>query len=328
MEDGSDQYTPTDPSPLLLVTELRGSLTGLDRCVKTYSFLPSEDRIPKILVNSSPSGNGECLFEEETNSSADTTSIGLRADTEEGACGGEGYDQDPEDLFDNELGEEYRNTFPRGGMDSFATDMFSTFESNLVKYRTQSLPDIYSSPSLMYHGSDDDDEDDRSLGRSPSSSASASTTSILNSSKDSMLDDTYSNGKYSPQTPRLNGHVSHAESVGMNERTAPEVNGQQQNGAESEGRRSDPSPSSLGHSKDSSISSEAYESCESEFSKSRPETPISPNRHLTSSYDDKYYRSNSLRRYSDDQISSSSVSIPGSKGKRHSTSSRQEDSQT
>lgn len=322
VEDGSEQGTPTDSSPLLLVTELRGSLTGLDRCVKTYSFLPSEDQIPKILINSSPNGNGECVFEEETTSSGGMMSNSLRADTDEGACGGKGYDQDPEDLYGyDELGEDYANTFPRGGMDTFATDMFSTFESNLVKYRTQSLPDIYSNPSLMYHGSDDDD--DHSLGRSPTSSASVSTTSILNSSKDSILDDTYSN---SPQTPRLNGHVSHAESAGTTGRNASEVNGQQQNGAESEGGRGDPSP--LGHSKDNSTSSEAYESCESELSKSRPETPVSPHRQLTSSYDEKRYAGNSLRRYSDDQISSSSVSITAARGKRHSISSRQDDSQT
>ena len=251
------------------MTELRKSLTGLDRCVKTYSFLPSEEQVPKILVKP-PSIDIEedHSFEEEA---ASNGHVGHELSVDEG-LGGE----------DDELFSEYDvSTFPRGGMDTFAADMFTTFESNLVKLRSQSLPDIYSNPHPgIYHSSDEDEEDDHSLERSPTSSASASTSSILHS-RDSILDDPLP----SPIPPH------------------PSLSGGDLNGvphSEVETNKAEHT-----HRKESSLSSEAYESCESEFSRSRPETPISPQKKLSGPYQEKV----GMKQVSSDRWSSSSLSI-------------------
>ena len=154
LEDLLSEETDHSPlvngsSPLLMVTELRKSLTGLDRCVKTYSFLPSEDQIPTIQVD-----NGSVVF--------------MSPDPEEEVSGDEGLGPDDDEF--SEYDAAAGNTFPRGGMDSFASDVFSTFESNLV--RSQSLPDIFSNLALDLS---DDEESNAS--------------SVLDSSKDSILDD-------------------------------------------------------------------------------------------------------------------------------------------
>ena len=245
------------------MTELRKSLTGLDRCVKTYSFLPSEDQVPKIVVNSTPPEIRENLaFEEEA---ASSNHIGHELSVDEG-LGGE----------DDELFSEYdTSTFPRGGMDTFASDMFTTFESNLVKLKSQSLPDFFSKPSPEIYHSSDEEEEDRSLERSPGSSASTSTTSILHS-RDSILEDPI------PSTPILTGpklnSVPHRE---IGTKKTEHV-----------------------HAKESSLSSEAYESCESEFSRSRPETPISPQKRVTATHHEK-----ASVKVSSDRWSSSSSSF-------------------
>ncbi len=198
LSEEREQDTKFLSSPLLLVTELRKSLTGLDRCVKTYSFLPNEEQVPKIIVES------------------DTVSDVFTIERQE-VSGDEGLGTDEFSEYDPAT----THTFPRGGMDSFATDVFSTFESNLV--RSQSLPDIFSNLALDLSEHSDEDV--------------SSASSVLDSSKDSILDE-------SPVPLSL-----------------PPTPNQEQ-------------LTPLGsHRKENSLSSEAYESAESS---SRPETPNSP----------------------------------------------------
>ncbi|XP_064404560.1 stAR-related lipid transfer protein 13-like isoform X3 [Halichondria panicea] len=241
-------------SPLLLVTELRTSLTNLDkRGVKTYSFLPGDDQVPKILVGTFPTENGiEYAFDEEATSNGSGVFDVSMDDTPHEVSGDEGLGGDDDDEF-----FEYdSNTFPRGGIDTFAMDMFSTFESNLVKLRSQSLPDLFSNPHAeLYHPLDDDDDNDDDDDPN-SSSASVSTSSNLHSSKDSILDDnTLSLETSLPSTPNQEP---------------------KQNSSELE-RKLTTLPT---HRKENSLSSEAYESAESEFSRSRPETPSSPQKRI------------------------------------------------
>lgn len=151
--DGSSPSS-NNSSPLLLVTELRKSLTGLDRCVKTYSFLPSEDQVPIIMVDND---DGSSVFTVEPQEVSGDEGLGA--------------DDDEDDEF-AEYDAAAANTFPRGGMDSFASDVFTTFESNLV--RSQSLPEIFSNLVLDLDQASDDDE-------------SSSSSLLDSSSKDSIL---------------------------------------------------------------------------------------------------------------------------------------------
>lgn len=144
-----DSTTPTDHthSPLMLVSELRKSLTGLDRAVKTYSFMVTDEQLPSIQV--------------EDHSTTKTERSTLQKSSDFSS-------------FDSE--DDYTWEVPSGGMDNFATGMMDTFESNLLKlkdFQTQSLPDVFEA-TKHYH-------DDMSSDISPLSSASVSTVSILDS---------------------------------------------------------------------------------------------------------------------------------------------------
>lgn len=189
----SEIETPTEPSPLMLVSELRGSLTGLDRAVKTYSFLPSEDNIPFIQVDpSSPTLTRSNLFPEDS----------IENEEEESSPKVNGtYDHDQE-AFSWEADEEYVNNYPRGDMDNFATGILDTFDSNLLKLRTQSLPDVFSAISLYGAASGSTDT-------SPLSSNSTSTVSIVESTKDSSILDSPRKSSYSPSY-QPNGKISHS----------------------------------------------------------------------------------------------------------------------
>lgn len=144
--------TPTTelPTSPMLVSELRKSLTGLDRAVKTYSFMVSEDQLPSIEVTQDSELPEKTLLQKSSDFSS----------------------------FDSE--EDYvweTNPYPSGGMDNFATGMMDTFESNLLKlkdFQTQSLPDVFEA-TKHYH------DDGGSSDASPLSSASVSTVSILDS---------------------------------------------------------------------------------------------------------------------------------------------------
>ncbi len=137
----------------MLVSELRKSLTGLDRAVKTYSFMVSEDQVPVIQVESPPVSRASVQRVPLQNASSQFSSL----DSEEDLTG---WEFDP---------------YPSGGMDNFATGIIDTFESNLLKlndFQTQSLPDIFE--ATKHYGHDDGSSD-----ISPMSSASVSTVSIL-----------------------------------------------------------------------------------------------------------------------------------------------------
>jgi hypothetical protein len=149
----------------MLVSELRGSLTGLDRAVKTYSFLPTDDQIPKILVDS-PEGSPTTL---------------LTGSQESGEEASNGVEPKPGDIFQmgGASGKEYSweddgDVDSLGGMDNFANGILDEFESNLLKWKTQSLPDIFAAMK-HYDGSDTSSE------TSLLSSASASTNSMAES---------------------------------------------------------------------------------------------------------------------------------------------------
>ena len=174
----------------MLVSELRGSLTGLDRAVKTYSFLPSEDNIPSILIDpSSLTQKGDLLMEDS-----------IEGDEEENSRPVNGHMEEE---------EEFVTGFPRGDMDNFATGILDAFDSNLLKLRTQSLPDVFSASSLYSVGGGSTDT-------SPLSSNSTSTVSIVESTKSSSIMDSPLKSSYSPSyqvngkisySPVMNGHI-------------------------------------------------------------------------------------------------------------------------
>lgn len=149
-EDLLDDHTPENATPtdhpLMLVSELRKSPTGLDCAVKTYSFMVTEDQLPSIQVEDHSPGNQK---RSTLQKSSDYFSS-----------------------FDSE--DDYAawdtNPYPSGGMENFASGMMNTFESNLLKL-TQSLPDIFEATKHYNDGGSSD--------TSPLSSASVSTVSIL-----------------------------------------------------------------------------------------------------------------------------------------------------
>ena len=151
----------------MLVSELRNSLTGLDRAVKTYSFLPTDDQIPKILVDSPEGSPTTILTGSQDSGGGDSSSNGAEPKTG--------------DIFQVESTSEKRynweddgNFDSLGSMDNFANGILDEFESNLLKWKTQSLPDIFAAMK-QYDGSDTSSE------TSLLSSASASTNSVAES---------------------------------------------------------------------------------------------------------------------------------------------------
>ena len=136
----------------MLVSELRKSLTGLDRAVKTYSFMLHEDQVPVIQVESPPVSRTS--VQRVPLNSSQFSSL----DSEEDLTGWE-FDPYP----------------PETDMDNFASGIINTFESNLLKlkdFQTQSLPDVFEATKRYGH-------DDGLSDISPLSSASVSTVSIL-----------------------------------------------------------------------------------------------------------------------------------------------------
>ena len=152
LEQAMENGTPTDHSPLMMVSELRNSLTGLDRAVKTYSFMMNDDQLPVIQVESPIPG------EEGTKNTRllDLSSKCSSFDSEDDG----GWQSD---------------AYPSGGMDNFATGIIDTFESNLLKLKEfNSLPDVFQAVKSL--------NEDVSTDNSPLSSASVSTTSIMDAS--------------------------------------------------------------------------------------------------------------------------------------------------
>ena len=178
-----DSSPPRSESPPMMVSELRKSLTGLDRTVKTYSFMVGEDQMPVIQVEPpQPTATAATMGSLVQMSSAYSS-----------------FDSDEDEKWESD-------PYPHGGMDNFATGMMDTFESNLLKlkdFQTQSLPDIFEATK---HFADDVSD------ISPLSSASASTVSILDSANalDPPLD--YPGSRVvnpSSMSPlALNGHIS------------------------------------------------------------------------------------------------------------------------
>ena len=155
----------------LLVSELRGSLTDLDRRVKTYSFLPGDDQLPSILI--------ESTFDSSVSKTAD-----------------ESLEDDLYQSREWEMMDSF--TIPRSGIDNFATGIIDTFESSMRKivdvHRSQSLPDVFA--ASQRYGSTDD---------SPTSSVSVSTASIPDTSKNP------SNLLNSSHSVHMNGHMANGE---------------------------------------------------------------------------------------------------------------------
>lgn len=167
MSTFTEDDTPTGSnSPLMLVSELRNSLTGLDRAVKTYSFMMSEDQdLPMIQVEGPPPLDS---------SESPTTAIDTAAAhfLDKSASNFSSFDSEDDPTWDD---NDYE--YPSGGMENFATGIMDTFETNLLKlkeYQTQSLPDVFQA-TKMYN-------DDASTDVSPLSSASVSTASIVDPS--------------------------------------------------------------------------------------------------------------------------------------------------
>ena len=177
LED-SDQLLSPSSNRLnpLLVSELRGSLTDLDRRVKTYSFLPGDDQLPSILIESTLDSSLSKIADESLQ----------------------------DDLYQSREWEMDSFTIPRSGIDNFATGIIDTFESSMRKiahdvHRSQSLPDVFAA-SKMYGSTDD----------SPTSSISVSTASIPDTSKNTS---NLLNGSHYVQDSsiHMNGHVTNGE---------------------------------------------------------------------------------------------------------------------
>lgn len=153
----------------MLVSELRNSLTGLDRAVKTYSFLPTDDQIPKILVDSPEGSPTTILTGSQESGGGDSNTNGVEPKTGDvfqmGGASEKGYSWEDDGDVDS-----------LGSMDNFANGILDEFESNLLKWKTQSLPDIFAAMK-HYDGSDTSSE------TSLLSSASASTNSMAESSR-------------------------------------------------------------------------------------------------------------------------------------------------
>ena len=153
----SDPETPTaTSSSLMLVSELRNSLTGLDRAVKTYSFLPTDDQIPKIMVDS-PEGSPTAIVTSSQESGGDSN----------------GSEPKTGDIFQDNSAEKGYSWEDDGDFDSLGSmaGILDEFDSNLLKWKTQSLPDIFGAAKHL-------DGSDVSSETSLLSSASASTNSI------------------------------------------------------------------------------------------------------------------------------------------------------
>lgn len=144
----------------MLVSELRKSLTGLDRAVKTYSFMLTEDQVPLIQVQ--PTRTTITEKRSFLQKSPDFSSFDSERD----------------------CGLDSNNPYPSGGLDNFATGIMDTFESNLLKlkdFQTQSLPNVFEATKHF--------NDDACYDISPLSSASVSTVSILDATD--LLDATH-----------------------------------------------------------------------------------------------------------------------------------------
>ena len=152
----------------MLVSELRGSLTGLDRAVKTYSFLPTDDQLPKILVDS-PEGSPTAVL---TASSEESGGVSSGAEPKTGDVFQIGGASEKEYSW-----EDDGDVDSLGSMDNFANGILDEFESNLQKWKTQSLPDIFAAIK-HYDGSDTSSE------TSLLSSESASTNSMAGSTRE------------------------------------------------------------------------------------------------------------------------------------------------
>lgn len=159
-----EEGTPKSQSPLMLVSELRKSLTGLDRAVKTYSFMMNEDQVPVIQVE--PPQSNHHHHRHHHHHHAERTFLLQQMSSQFSS-------------LESEDESEPSSPYPKGGMDNFATGMIDTFETNLLKlkdFQTQSLPDVFEATKHF-------NDDDVSTDVSPLSSASVSTVSIVDSAE-------------------------------------------------------------------------------------------------------------------------------------------------
>ena len=167
--------TPTSPAPPMLVSELRNSLSDLDRRIKTYSFLPGEDFCLLLDFGDSPPGSASDSGLSKTTDLSDTASFSPST-----SWGG---------LSDS--------TVLDGSMENFATGILDTFDVSLNKLReakSQSLPDVFKACELDTGASTTDD--------SYVSTTSVSTPSAMDSKE--VMDDAYS---VSTPTVHVNGHT-------------------------------------------------------------------------------------------------------------------------
>lgn len=146
----ADASLPTSPNNSLVISELRGSLTDLSREVKTYSFCPTDDTLPPIVIDppdtieyastSSPSPTKPFF---PLSSRPDDNDVEGQADTEEEGVRvyQRGHSMDSEvdsDIFDPNFPEE----------ESFVSGLCNAFDNNMKKLRStdqrsHSLPNVF-----------------------------------------------------------------------------------------------------------------------------------------------------------------------------------------
>ncbi len=181
---------PTSPSPPMLVSELRGSLTDLHRHVKCFSFLPTEDFLSAtdlpLRTSTISNGSSELGTAEAEGTRGFTTSGGF--------C-------------------EY--TLPRNHMDNFAVGILTTFDDSMrrlrfaeQKMKSHSLPNVFSA-SHFCNGT-------LSTSESVVSSASVSVASALDCSKDNSAVVLPEDPIISVSTPsvNVNGHQDPEDLLG------------------------------------------------------------------------------------------------------------------
>lgn len=136
---------PPSPTPPLLVSELRGSLTNLSREIKTYSFLPPDD-LPPIVVD--PPGVAHYTSTSTPSPSKLPYFPPAEVETISQSLQSISSDLDSDIFYSNDQDAE------GGSMENFASGLCSVFDSSLrklrvIEQRSHSLPNVFSASQII-----------------------------------------------------------------------------------------------------------------------------------------------------------------------------------
>ena len=141
---------PTSPSGPLLVSELRGSLTDLTREVKTYSFCPTEEELPPIVVDPPDT----VQYATPSSSSPTKPYFPSSSSREDGGAGQDGMEGErvlqSGNSMDSELDSDtFDSKLDIHEEDSFVSGLCTAFDNTMQKLRSteqrsHSLPNVHS----------------------------------------------------------------------------------------------------------------------------------------------------------------------------------------